>query len=198
MRRSVWSRRQWLLLAGVLGGTAAAAREAAADEAAAWDALRRDGAIVLFRHAHAPGVGDPPQWRIGDCRTQRNLDERGRAQARRIGQRLREQGVRVGAVWTSRWCRARDTAVLMAVGAVQEVPAFDSFFAERGQEPQRTAAARERLRSWRGPGALVVVTHQVNISALTGQSTASGEGLVLLQPPGDGALAVVGRIETAF
>jgi phosphohistidine phosphatase SixA len=127
----------------------------------------RDGAVVLFRHANAPGVGDPQGMRLGDCKTQRNLDDEGRAQARRIGATFRQRAIEVGGVLTSRWCRAQDEA------------AFDSFFADRGEEPQRTAAARRVIDAWRGPGVLVVVTHQVNITAITGRVARPGEGIVL-------------------
>lgn len=157
-----------------------------------WDVLRAGG-IVLFRHAEAPGVGDPPSFRLDDCATQRNLSSRGRGQALRLGERLRAQRVPVGAVWTSQWCRTRDTATLMDVGEVREEPAFNSFFDERGDEPAQTAAARARLLAWRGPGALVVVTHQVNITALTGESPASGEGIVLAVR--EGRLDVAGRLQ---
>lgn len=166
--------------------------EADAREAAAWAALR-EGAIVLFRHAHAPGVGDPPQFRLGDCSTQRNLDDHGRAQARRLGERLRHESVPVRALWTSQWCRTRDTAELAALGPVREVPAFNSFFGERGDQPAQTAAARALLLDWREHGTLVVVTHQVNIDALTGLSPASGEGVVLRRR-GEG-LDLVGRVQ---
>ncbi len=157
-----------------------------------WPALREDGAIVLFRHAEAPGIGDPGSFRLGDCATQRNLSEAGREQARRSGEQLRRQRIPVGAVWASQWCRTRDTAALMALGPVREEPAFNSFFGERGEQAAQTAAARRKLLDWRGPGALVVVTHQVNITALTGLGVASAEGIVL-QRRGD-ALAVVGSI----
>ena len=160
-------------------------------EDAAWSALRA-GAIVVFRHALAPGVGDPPGMQLGDCTSQRNLDAEGRAQARRIGARLRQQQVTVGAVWSSQWCRTRETAELMAAGPAREQPAFNSFFGERSRVAAQTAAARELLLGWRGPGALVVVTHQVNISALTGDAAASGQGVVL-RAVGD-QLVSVGRI----
>ncbi len=139
----------------------------------------RDGAVVLFRHAKAPGVGDPQGMRLGDCKTQRNLDDEGRAQARRIGTTFRERAIEVGGVLTSRWCRARDTADEAFPGRAREEPAFDSFFADRGEEPQRTAAARRVIDAWRGPGVLVVVTHQVNITAITGRVARPGEGIVL-------------------
>jgi phosphohistidine phosphatase SixA len=160
-------------------------------DAAAWAALR-DGGIVLFRHAHAPDGGDPAGFKLGDCTTQRNLDATGRAQARRIGDRLRQERIRVGAVLSSQWCRARETAELMALGPVHEVPAFNSFFDDRSQEPAQTAAVRSLLLGWRGSGALVVATHHVNIMALTGIAPQPGEGIVLRRR--DGQLVVVGRI----
>jgi phosphohistidine phosphatase SixA len=164
----------------------------AASEAAAWEALRA-GAVALFRHATAPGTGDPPGMRLDDCATQRNLDESGRAQARRIGEAFRAEGVVVGAVLTSRWCRARETADLAFPGLARAEPAFDSFFDERAEGPARTARARRILLDWGGPGALVVATHQVNITGLTGVVPSSGEGVVLKRSGGD--LVVVGRVK---
>ena len=152
--------------------------------------------IVLFRHAHAPGVGDPPGFVLGDCSTQRNLDERGRGQARAIGAAFRQQGVMVGRALASQWCRSTETAELAFPGRVIAEPAFNSFFNERGDEPERTRAARGILMGWDGPGVLVVVTHQVNIAALTGETTASGEGLVVAVAEGD--VIVKGRITTAL
>ena len=85
------------------GGRAMAQGEGApAGEAAAWAALR-GGAILLLRHANAPGNGDPAGLSLGDCTSQRNLDEAGRTQARRIGERLRQERVVVGALWASQW-----------------------------------------------------------------------------------------------
>ena len=129
---------------------------------------------MLFRHAHAPGVGDPANFSLGDCRTQRNLDTTGQAQARRIGERLKREGVPVSALWSSQWCRTRDTAALFALGPVREVGAFNSFFGTHGDEAAQTAAARKLLLGWRERGTLVVVTHQVNIRALTGQTIGLG------------------------
>jgi len=161
--------------------------------APAWSALR-NGDVVLFRHAEAPGIGDPPGMRLDDCSTQRNLDDTGRRQARRIGERLRrERGIAVSAVITSEWCRARETAAL-AFPAMQARAdsAFNSLFSNRSREPEQTERARALLLAWRGPGMLVVTTHQANISALTGIATASGEGVVMRAQRG--ALTVVGTL----
>lgn len=167
------SRRVLLLLALLLASVPAAAAEDG------WRDVARPGAIVLFRHAIAPGTGDPPGFVVGDCATQRNLDERGRAQARAIGAAFRQRGIAVGGVRSSQWCRARDTAELAFPGQVRTDPAFNSFFSDRAAEPEATAAARRILADWQGPGVLVVVTHQVNITALTGIVPRSGEGVVV-------------------
>jgi phosphohistidine phosphatase SixA len=165
---------------------------AAQAEEAAWNLLKEDGAIVLFRHANAPGTGDPANFVLGDCSTQRNLDERGRTQSRAIGEAFRQRGIAVGRVLSSQWCRTLETAELAFPGQVKEEPGFNSFFGDRSSEPQATARAREVLSLWSGPGVLVVVTHQVNIQALTGVAPRSGEGIVV--SPGPDGLAVRGRL----
>jgi phosphohistidine phosphatase SixA len=151
--------------------------------------------IVLLRHANAPGVGDPDGFKLGDCSTQRNLDDVGRSQSRRIGELIRASKVKVGAVWSSQWCRTRDTAALAFPEiAVRDVLAFNSFFAERGREPAQAREARDLLKLWRGPGILVVVTHQVNITSLTNLTPASGDAVVVRW--NDGALRTLGRFAT--
>jgi phosphohistidine phosphatase SixA len=145
---------------------------------AQWPAMA-DGTLVLFRHANAPGGGDPSGFKLRDCSTQRNLDAEGRQQARRIGAAFRERSIAVGAVLTSQWCRARETANLAFPGLASEAAAFNSFFDQMDKSPVQTAQAMAQLGQWQGPGVLVVVTHQVNIRALTGVSPASAEGVVV-------------------
>jgi phosphohistidine phosphatase SixA len=172
--------------------------QAAADasDAAAWAALKAASGIVLFRHALAPGGGDPPGFKVEDCSTQRNLSDEGREQARRIGQALRQRGVQVQAVWHSAWCRTRDTAQLafpdLRAPALRPEPAFNSFFSDRSSAPAQTQSARQMLLDWRGSGCLVVITHQVNITALTDIFPQSGEGVVLRKQAG--MLKVVGKL----
>jgi phosphohistidine phosphatase SixA len=181
------------LLAALLAATACLARPdaAAASEEAAWRALR-EGAIAIFRHANAPGGGDPPGMRLDDCATQRNLDGAGRAQARRIGDAFRSRGVAVGRVSTSAWCRTVETADIAFPGQGQVEAAFNSFFADRARGSAQTAAALAVLSAWRGPGSMVVATHQVNITALTGVFPASGEGVVVRMD--GGRVSVIGRL----
>lgn len=161
----------------------------------AWAELAKPGAIVLFRHATAPGVGDPPGFRVDDCATQRNLDDQGRAEARRLGELFRSRAIQVGAVLSSQWCRTRETARLAFGSQARDEPAFNSFFRQpAASSDAQTARARAVLADWRGPGALVVVTHQVNITALTGLGAATALGVVV-RAARDGKLQVLGTIE---
>jgi phosphohistidine phosphatase SixA len=177
--REVFALRRFVPLLLLAASFWVAAWPTAAPAQSAWGVVP-DGSVILFRHATAPGGGDPLGFRLGDCATQRNLDAQGREQARRIGEQLRKAGVSVSAVWTSQWCRTRETAALAfpRQRAVDQ-SAFNSFFDDRSKAEEQTARARALLQAWRGPGVLVVTTHQVNIAALTGVAPSSGEGVVV-------------------
>ncbi|WP_296509600.1 histidine phosphatase family protein [Rhodoferax sp.] len=150
------------------------------------------GSMVLIRHALATGVGDPEHFALNDCRTQRNLNDEGRKQAMRIGAYFRQLTVPVTAVWSSQWCRTRETADLAFPGMREDKAAFNSFFGEPDAAPAQTLAAKRLLNAWNGNGLLVVVTHQVNITAIAGVVPASGEAVVLRLR--DGAWVVSGRL----
>nr|WP_259372107.1 histidine phosphatase family protein [Caldimonas mangrovi] len=141
--------------------------------------LRRGGVAVLLRHAATvAGVGDPPGFRPGDCRTQRNLSEQGREQSLRIGRWFGRYTLTPSAVRSSAWCRCVDTAKL-AFGHHQPWPVLDSLFGNRGEAPRRRERMAQALRRLE-PGRFEVwVTHQANIMALTGSAVAAGEGLVV-------------------
>lgn len=161
-----------------------------------WQKLRTGrGYAVLLRHALAPGTGDPAGFRLGDCSTQRNLSLDGRLQAISIGAQWRRERVPVDRVLTSRWCRARDTARLLAVGKVTAYPDLDSSFTVSASVAERrTAKVRALLARHAGqPGVLVLVGHQVNITDITGVAPSSGEGVVV-QARADGSLRVVGTL----
>lgn len=160
-----------------------------------FEALRQPGVVALMRHALAPGTGDPAGFAVDDCSTQRNLDARGRDQARRTGDALREAGVTFDHIWTSQWCRARDTALLMEMGDVQETPPLNSFFAGRGNRAAQTAATLDLISVLPADERLLIVTHQVNITALTGRGVGSGE-IIVTRRTGDG-LAMVDRFLVA-
>ena len=173
-----------------------AAAQTQADEAALWAALRDGSHVALIRHALAPGTGDPPGFRVDDCRTQRNLSPAGHAQARAIGKRFRANGIDTAAVFSSQWCRCLDTARALALGEVTPFAGLNSFFADRGDEAQHTRAARALIAEQaRGQHPLVLVTHQVNITALSGVFPAAGE-IIVMRVDGD-ALSLAGRIGTA-
>jgi phosphohistidine phosphatase SixA len=148
-----------------------------------------------MRHAIAPGGGDPAGFRLGDCRTQRNLSAQGRSQARAIGQKIRVERVPISGVRSSRWCRARDTARLLGLGPVRPSPALDSVFTASNRLAQQRKRQAERLiRDHRGAsGVLVFVGHQANIIDLTGVAPASG-GAVVVRADRSGSITVIGQI----
>ena len=148
--------------------------------------------VIVLRHARAPGTGDPAEFRLGDCTTQRNLAEEGRKQAARIGTRLRAAGLAETTVYSSQWCRCLETARGLAVGPVVELPALNSFFQSSDQEETHTRALRAWIASADLSRPVVLVTHQVNITALTGRATRSGEVLVI-RPTSEG-VELLGRI----
>jgi phosphohistidine phosphatase SixA len=163
-------------------------------EREAWlDALRAGRAAALIRHALAPGTGDPAGFRIDDCGTQRNLSAEGREQARALGDRLRAEGIAAARIYSSQWCRCLETARLLDLGEVTELPALNSFFDDRSRADPQTDKLRSFLRAAPPSAPLVLVTHQVNIRALTGEATGSGEVVVIALPLGERA-AVLGRI----
>ena len=166
---------------------------AGADRAALLDALRDGRAAALIRHALAPGTGDPAAFRLDDCATQRNLSDAGREQARAMGERLRAAGLATAQVYSSQWCRCLETARLLGLGEVRALPALNSFFNDRSRAEQQTDELRSFLRAAPRSAPLVLVTHQVNIRALTGAAARSAEIVVLALPLGDEA-AVLGRI----
>lgn len=161
-----------------------------------WPQLVAGGHTVLLRHATTePGVGDPPNFRLGDCATQRNLSEGGRTESRRIGNAFAERGVRVGPVLAGEWCRTRDTARL-AFGRYTIETALNSFFGDRGREAGQTARLKSLVAAAPRDAVQVMVTHQVNITALTGEVPAMGEAVVV-KPAPDGGVTVVGRLAAA-
>ena len=176
----------------VVGGLADAT-----DEPPAWAALRGDGHIALIRHAAAPGpVGDPFDYKLSDCTTQRNLSEQGRAEARALGARFRMKQVKVGKVVSSQWCRCRQTAELMNIGPVEDAPTFNNAFVLSATRDELTAGARVIIGAWHGPGTLVVVTHGENVRLMLGLRPREGEVIVVAPDPNSQTkMRLVGRIE---
>lgn len=152
------------------------------------------GRVLMIRHARAPGSGDPAHVTVGDCATQRNLDDAGRAQAREIGAWLRGRGVSHARVFSSQWCRCLDTAALLDLGPVTELPALNSFYERPHDREPNLRRLRAFLAGLPVDGPLVIlVTHYVTIAGLTGEHMPSGGG-VLLQLAGEGAYEVVAQL----
>jgi len=173
---------------------------ATAKSMAIWDGLQGTnpkGYVLLMRHALAPGVGDPENFRVGDCSTQRNLSDEGRQDAGEIGQWLKRREVKILRVESSRWCRAKETAELLGLGRVRLNKNLDSLFRDDDplKDPQ-TANIRKRIISHRNSsGLLVFVGHFVNISAVVGVGVESGEG-VLVRANKQGQIKVMGYSPT--
>jgi broad specificity phosphatase PhoE len=143
-----------------------------------WALLHQGGCVVLMRHALTePGVGDPPGWRLENCNSQRRLSDAGREQARRVAAAFQREQVRVDEVRSSAWCRCTETADL-AFGRHTVWAPLNSFF-QTGSSAAQTRALNTGLQAWSAPRNLVLVTHQVNISALSGAYPAMGELFVI-------------------
>ncbi len=167
-----------------------------AKELAIWDQLQGTnpkGYVLLIRHAYAPGVGDPENFNVNDCSTQRNLNDEGRQDARDIGQWLQRREVKILRVESSRWCRAKETAQLLNIGKVRPNRNLDSLFQESDllNHPQ-TANIKKRIQNHRNTrGLLVFVGHFVNFQAAAGVSLDSGEGVLIKATP-SGEFKVMG------
>jgi phosphohistidine phosphatase SixA len=148
--------------------------------------LRKGGCAVVIRHATTePGIGDPPNFRLDQCSTQRNLSAGGREQSRQIGAWFKAQQLQPREVYASAWCRCKDTAQL-AFGRATVLAALNSTFRDRSRQEAQTATLRTLLPRIPAASFEVWVSHQVNISSLTGQGTSMGEMLVV--GPGGGIL----------
>ena len=161
-----------------------------------WALLQRNepGYVVMMRHALAPGTGDPASFKLGDCSTQRNVSNVGREQAAQIGKAFHSRNIRIARVLSSQWCRCLDTARLMNLAKVEPFEPLNSFFNAPSREAKQTADVRRFILSNRNTqGVTVMVTHQVNITGLTGIVPQSGESVVL-KANEQGQVEVVGRL----
>jgi phosphohistidine phosphatase SixA len=177
--------RRWLIVVAALLLAGAAAADPLLGR------IGEPGVHAAMRHALAPGYSDPPDFALRDCATQRNLDARGRAQARAAGAMLRAAGARVDRLYSSQWCRCLETARLMEIGPVIEAPPLNSFFEARARRASQTAETMALLRSLPEEQSAFLVTHQVNVSALAGRGVGSGEIVVFRLT--DAGVEVLGR-----
>lgn len=166
---------------------------AAAGQDAIWDSLKKGGYIVLIRHAITEsGIGDPPEFKLGDCRSQRNLSAQGRSEAKRIGEAFRKRDILIAEVLSSRWCRCVDTANI-AFGRATPSPMLDSMFNDKGKpREEKVREFRSVLAKPLPKGNLIMVTHQANIQEFGEVSPASGE--IVVVKPEAGRFTLIGRL----
>lgn len=157
-----------------------------------WEALLAPGSVVLLRHSYAPGGFDPPDAKLADCSTQRNLDESGRAQAWRVGEAFRQHAIAVGRVLSSPRCRCLDTARL-AFGRAEPWEVLQGALSDTELRRRRLAETRKVIDAYQGGAPLVVVTHGSVVTDLTGLSIRMGEFVVLRRAP-DGTRVVAGQL----
>ena len=173
-----------------------AAQASFAKELAIWDKLQGTspkGYVLLLRHSLAPGVGDPENFKVNDCSTQRNLSEVGRQDAQDVGAWLARRQIKIARVESSRWCRAKETAQLLNLGKVRLNRNLDSLFQESDlpNHPQTIKVRKQIVDHRNKKGLLILVGHFVNIAALTNTGVDSGEG-VLVRADSKGVIRVVG------
>ena len=184
--------RSFLLILAALASAIGAPTRAA--ETVAMTEVAKPGRVVMLRHANAPGNGDPANFRLDDCATQRNLDQAGRDQARALGRRLAKAGVRPARILSSQWCRCQETARLLDLGPVEALPALNSFYARAKQREATLTALRAFIATLPTDGApVILVTHQFTINGFTGEGTVSGGGS-LFELNGSGEPRLLGSI----
>jgi len=179
-----------MLALGCIAGPLAVEAQPATDPV--WEALRAPGAVVVLRHSFAPGGFDPPDSRLDDCSTQRNLDDSGRHQARQIGEAFRQHGIAVGAVLSSPRCRCLDTARL-AFGRVEPWNPLLGSLSDAELRRRQVEEIKKAIAEHREGPPLVLVTHGSVVSDVTGLNVRMGE-LVVLGRTADGTHPVAGRL----
>ena len=159
----------------------------------AWNLAQEGDKIILIRHSLAPGGGDPPGFKIDDCKTQRNLNRKGINQSKKIGKLFKKNKISVDQVLSSQWCRCKDTAKY-AFGNFKELTALNSTFQSpyNKNEPKQLKELYNFVKKWEGNGKnLVLITHYSIITAVTNVVPSSGEIVIT-----DKNFEVLGTIQT--
>lgn len=183
MRFQKWVLVFWCVMACTMTSTIAQGSELS-------DKLQSSDHVLLMRHTLAPGVGDPANYTLDNCKTQRNLSEEGRKQAVAVGNWLKKQGVTSADLYSSTWCRCKDTADLLNLGRVTIEPALASFFDDMGQAKMSNQKLEKFIAAQlkkKDKQALILVTHHVNIHEFMGENIDSGD-LVLTQVDANGKM----------
>ena len=155
-------------------------------------AARPDGQLLFMRHALAPGGGDPPDFVLQNCASQRNLDAAGRAQAAAIGRALSAASIQPDSIYSSQWCRCLETARLLGLGPVSQLEGLNSFFQNIVPKEETLAKLRATLSQLPEDQLVLMVTHFVTIQAITGLATRSGEIVAFHRKTGTARRLIVG------
>ena len=143
------------------------------------NSLKNGKKLIFIRHAIAPGNGDPDNFDILDCSTQRNLNEKGRDQSKKIGEFFRSNKILFDKVLSSEWCRCKDTGVI-AFGDIETFSALNSFYDARfsKNKDKQINQLKEYIKNWDGKKNLILITHYVVILEILGLGITSGEIII--------------------
>ena len=156
--------------------------------------LQKGGKLIFIRHAYAPGGGDPDNFNIKDCTTQRNLSDSGRVQSQKIGNFFKENKILIGKVYSSEWCRCKETASI-AFKKYETKTFLNSFFSAKfaNNKKKQIIDFDKFIRTWNKEQNLVFVTHYVVISELLNYAPSSGEIII-----SDKSLKVIDTLEIEY
>ena len=156
--------------------------------------LKKGGNLIFIRHAYAPGGGDPNNFDINDCNTQRNLSNSGREQAKNIGIFFKENNIKIENVYSSEWCRCKETA-LIAFKKFENKNFLNSFFSSKFAENKdlQVKNLRKFIKDFDSDKNLIFVTDYVVISEILNYSSSSGEIIV-----SDKNYNIIGNIAISF
>tara|TARA_B110001450_G_C17510187_1_gene436052 strand:- start:105 stop:641 length:537 start_codon:yes stop_codon:yes gene_type:complete len=143
------------------------------------DLLKDGNKIIFIRHANAPGNGDPANFRLNDCSTQRNLNNEGIIQSKKIGEFFLKNRIQVDKVLSSEWCRCKDTAKF-AFNGYSTYDALNSFYDPRfkNNKDKQISELKDYINNWKSKKNLVLITHFVVISEILKVNASSGEIIV--------------------
>jgi len=156
--------------------------------------LKKGGKIIFIRHAYAPGGGDPNNFDLNDCDTQRNLNDDGRLQSKKIGDFFKKNKISIEKVYSSEWCRCKETASI-AFRSFETKNFLNSFFSERfaKNRAKQIEIFNKFINKWDGKQNLIFVTHYVVISEILNYAPSSGEIIV-----SDEQLKVIDTLEIEY
>ena len=159
------------------------------------DLLKEGGKLIFIRHAIAPGNGDPANFDINDCSTQRNLNSKGRKQALMIKSFFKENQISIYKVVSSEWCRCKETASIIFENKYKTKSFLNSFYSKKFSKNKKNQIIqlKKYVSKWNGKKNLILVTHYVVISELLNVYPSSG-GIVI----SDINYNVVGNLEFNF